>query len=152
VLGHGSDRLIPTLPPDVRHVVNPRPDDGMLGSVLLGLEAAKAADATAALLHPVDHPLVEPETVDRVISALADGARIAVPSHARRRGHPGGFARSSWPALGAAPPDLGARSVLATHPDWVVHVDGDPGCRAGIDTRGDYERLIGPWPSDPWVA
>ena len=52
----------------------------------------------------------------------AEGAEIAVPSHAGRRGHPAGFARSSWPALRAAPLDGGARTVLAAQPDRVVHV------------------------------
>jgi molybdenum cofactor cytidylyltransferase len=95
------------------------------------------------LLHPVDHPLVGEATVDRVIGALRAGARIAVPTYERRRGHPGGFARGAWPALRTASPAEGARSVLATHPDWIVHVEGDPGCVAGIDTPEDYRRLIG---------
>jgi len=81
----------------------------------------------------------------RVVAALAAGALVAVPSHGGRRGHPGGFARATWPALRAAPPDRGARAVLAEHPEWVVHVPGDPGCVAGIDTMEDYERCIGPF-------
>jgi hypothetical protein len=34
--------------------------------------------------------------------------------------------------------------VLREHADWVVHVPGDEGCVAGIDTVEDYERRIGP--------
>jgi molybdenum cofactor cytidylyltransferase len=98
----------------------------------------------------VDHPLVAPETVDRVLEALARGARNAVPSHAGRRGHPGGFARDAFPALRAAPPERGARAVLHDHPEWIVHVPGDPGCVAGIDTPEDYLRLVGvPLPAAP---
>ena len=125
-------------------VRNPRPDDGMLGSILLGLDAAEAAGADAVLLHPVDHPLVPVDTVTRVMEALRAGALVAVPSHEGRRGHPGGFARAAWPALRAASPDQGARAVLAAHPEWITHVPGDAGCRAGIDTPADYERLVGP--------
>jgi len=123
-------------------LLNPRPEDGMLSSILRGLDEAEAAGADAVLLHPVDHPLVEPATVDRVVAGLHGGAVIAVPAHGSRRGHPGGFARAAWAALRAAPAARGARAVLADHPEWVVHVPGDPGCVLGIDTPADYERWI----------
>jgi CTP:molybdopterin cytidylyltransferase MocA len=123
-------------------LLNPRPEDGMLSSILRGLDEAEAAGADAVLLHPVDHPLVEPATVDRVVAGLRGGAVIAVPAHGSRRGHPGGFARAAWAALRAAPAARGARAVLAEHPEWVVHVPGDPGCVLGIDTPADYERWI----------
>lgn len=129
-------------PTAVTLLENPRPEDGMLSSILRGLDEAEAVGADAVLLHPVDHPLVEPATVDRVVAALHGGAVIAVPTHGSRRGHPGGFARAAWPALRAAPPGRGARAVLADHPEWVVHVPGDPGCVLGIDTPADYERWI----------
>lgn len=145
VLGHEAARVRgeAALPAAARVVVNEDYEDGMLGSVLAGLDAAEADGADAVLLHPVDHPLVEGTTVDRVIGSLRAGARIAVPSHEGRRGHPGGFARGAWAALRAAPPSEGARFVLASHPEWIVHVEGDAGCVAGIDTPADYRRLIG---------
>jgi CTP:molybdopterin cytidylyltransferase MocA len=128
----------------VRVVENERYRDGMLSSIWRALDEAEGLDADAVLLHPVDHPLVAPVTIDGVVAALEGGAVIAVPSRDGRRGHPGGFARAAWTALRAASPDAGARSVLALHPEWIVHVPGDPGCVAGIDTPEDYERLIGP--------
>lgn len=143
VVGHESGRVLAGggLPAHAVVCENPRYRDGMLASVLCGLAAAEARGAEAVLLHPVDHPLVAPETVDRLVAALASGARIAVPSWGGRRGHPGGFAAAAWPELRAAPPDQGARAVLARHPDWVVHVAGDPGCVTGIDTPEDLARL-----------
>jgi nicotine blue oxidoreductase len=123
-------------------VENPRYAEGMLSSILAGLTAS--GDAEAVLLHPVDHPLVDPATIDRVIAALQAGATMAVPSFGGHRGHPGGFSRASWSALRAVDPTRGARGVLADHPEWLVHVAGDAGCVAGINTRADYERLIGP--------
>ena len=145
VLGHEAARVRAeaALPAAALVVVNEAWADGMLGSVVAGLAAAEADGADAVLLHPVDHPLVDAATVDRVIEALRAGARIAVPSYEGRRGHPGGFARGAWAALRAAPPSEGARFVLASHPEWIVHVEGDPGCVAGIDTPEDYRRLIG---------
>jgi len=145
VVGPLQDRVAALLP-GVACVPNPRASDGMLGSVLCGLDAAEARGADAVLLHPVDHPLVEATTVDRVVQALQDGALIAVPSLAGRRGHPGGFARPVWPALRAVAPERGARAVLADHPEWIVHVEGGAGSVAGIDTPEDYARLIGPPP------
>jgi len=143
VLGHEAARveLEAGLPERFGRVVNPQPEQGMLSSLLCGLEAAEHLGAGAVLVHPVDHPLVALETVDRVVAALQAGARIAVPSWDGRRGHPAGFARSAWEALRAAPPGQGARAVLREHPGWVEHVAGDPGCLQGIDTAADLARL-----------
>jgi CTP:molybdopterin cytidylyltransferase MocA len=145
VLGHDAVRVRAeaALPPAAVVVVNEAYADGMLGSVWAGLDAAEADGADAVLLHPVDHPLVGGATVDRVVAALRAGAVVAVPSHGGRRGHPGGFARSAFSALRAAPPAQGARFVLSSHPEWIVHVEGGPGCIAGVDTPEDYRRLIG---------
>jgi CTP:molybdopterin cytidylyltransferase MocA len=143
VIGHETDRIRREagLAPDVATIVNPRYADGMLTSILAGLEDADAAGADAVLVHPVDHPLVEAATVDAVVTALAQGATIAVPSHGGRRGHPAGFARSAWAALRAADPEEGARGVLAQHPEWVEHVPAGEECLLGVNTPTDYEQL-----------
>jgi molybdenum cofactor cytidylyltransferase len=145
VLGHDRERVGEDAERDdqLQTAYNPRHGEGMLTSIWCGLDAADRLGASAVLLHPVDHPLVEAETVDRVVDALAAGARIAVPSHAGRRGHPGGFARETWEALRQASPARGARSVLQDHPDWIVHVPGGPGCLQGVDTPDDYRRVVG---------
>jgi CTP:molybdopterin cytidylyltransferase MocA len=144
VLGHEAGRvLVEADPPaSVAIVENLAYAQGMLGSILTGLAAAERLGAEAVLLQPVDHPLVADDTVDRVIAALVAGARIAVPSFLNRRGHPGGFARETWPALRLAPPERGARAVLEDHPDWIVHVPGDAGSIQGINTVEDYVRWI----------
>lgn len=145
VIGAEADRVRSEagLEPGAVTVVNPGwREGGMLSSALAGLDAAEKLGADAVLLHPVDHPAVAPETIDAVIAALVGGARIAVPSVSGRRGHPGGFSRAAFAALRAAPADAGAREALRRHPDWVVHVPGDPGCVRGIDTREDYAALL----------
>ena len=145
VIGAGADRVREQirLPDNVTAVENERWAEGMLSSVWCGLDAAESLGAEAVLLHPVDHPLVSPETVDRVVAALDAGAFIAVPTHDGRRGHPGGFGPGALGALRAAPPGEGARAVLAAHPDRVVHVEGDAGCLVGVNTPEDYQRLQG---------
>jgi CTP:molybdopterin cytidylyltransferase MocA len=144
VLGCQAERVAAEggIPAATPLVVNPDYREGMLTSVLRGLEAAEAAGAEAVLLHPVDHPLVDPATVDRVVAALQGGALIAVPSHQERRGHPGGFAQRTFSAVRAAPPEKGARAVLANHPEWVVHVEGDAGCVTGVNTPEEYRRYL----------
>lgn len=139
VLGAAAERIADAavLPANTAVVVNGRWKQGMLTSVHAGIDAAEAFGADAVLLHPVDNPLVEPETIGAVIHALRGGARIAVPSHAGRRGHPAGFARDTWSALRAAAPEGGARSVLAAYPEWVVHVAAEADCLIDFDTPED---------------
>jgi CTP:molybdopterin cytidylyltransferase MocA len=136
VVGASAERVVADagLEPGATVVVNRRWQEGMLTSVLAGLDAAESFGADALLLHPVDNPVVGAETIRAVLLALAGGARIAIPSHGGRRGHPAGFARSAWPALRAAPLDAGARGALAAHPEWVVHVAAGPDCLVDLDT------------------
>ena len=141
VLGAEAERVRTAagIPAEATVAVNQRWREGMLTSVWVGLDAAEALGAEAVLLHPVDNPFVAPATIDAVVVALVAGAEIAVPSHAGRRGHPAGFARSCWPALRAAPLAGGARTVLAAQPGRVVHVPADPDCLVDVDTPGDLE-------------
>jgi len=131
------------LPAGVLVVENEVWREGMLSSVWCGLDAAESQDADGILLHPVDHPVIAAETVDRVVTALHEGAFAAVPVHGGRRGHPGGFSREAFGPLRAAPADRGARSVLAEHRTRVVEVAGDPGCLLGVNTPADHRRLAG---------
>jgi CTP:molybdopterin cytidylyltransferase MocA len=145
VLGAEAERVRAEagVPGGVTVVVNERwREGGMLSSVWRGLDAAESEAAEAVLLHPVDHPLVQPGTIDRVIEALSASAAIAVPVWEGRRGHPGGFGRPVFAELRAAPANRGARAVLAADPARVVYVAGDAGCLAGIDTPADYERAL----------
>jgi len=144
VLGHEAARVRAEggVSGEVRIIENPAYREGMLTSVWAGLTQAETLAADALLLHLVDHPLVDPATVDRVVATLRSGATIVVPVYAGRRGHPAGFARSAWGPLRSVKPHQGARGVLADHPDWIVHVEGDPGCIAGIDTPEDYRRFV----------
>lgn len=143
VLGYEAERVRGScpLPDHARFVLNPRWPEGMLSSVLAGLEACESAGAEAMLVHPVDSPAVSSTTVRNVVAALEAGATIAVPSFEGRRGHPAGFARSAWPALRSAAPGRGVRAVLHEHPDWVTHVTGDPGCLVDVDTPADWARI-----------
>jgi len=145
VLGAEAERVRQeaSIPDGVTVVVNEDWRSGMLSSMCRGLDAAETLGAEAVLVHPVDHPVVEPSTIAAVGSALLGGAAIAVPTCAGRRGHPAGFAASMFDAIRQAPPEVGARAVLAANAGRIVHVPGGPGCLVGVDMREDLERLPG---------
>jgi CTP:molybdopterin cytidylyltransferase MocA len=154
VLGAQAERVRKGagIPREATVAINERWRDGMLTSVWVGLDAAEALDAEAVLVHPVDNPFVSPATIDAVVEALAKGAPIAVPSHAGRRGHPAGFARSCWPALRAAPPDRGARAVLRENPGLVIHLPAEEDCLVDLDSPRDVvlaRRRLPGWDETP---
>jgi len=145
VVGAEAEKVVRDgrIPEGVRVAVNERWRSGMLSSILCGLDVAEAGAADAVLVHPVDNPLVAAATITAVSGALREGARIAVPTHAGRRGHPAGFARESWPFLRAADPRQGARAVLAAHAEWVHAVEAGADCLVDLDTPADLDAVRG---------
>ena len=145
VLGRGAEaiRKAAGLPDDLV-VVNPTPERGMLSSLHLGI-AALPPGVRAFLVWPVDHPLVEAETVDRLIAALeASGAPLAVPVHAGRRGHPALLSMGIAPEIETAPETEGARAVVRAHASDLVEVAvDDAGVVTGIDTPEAYAAAFG---------
>jgi molybdenum cofactor cytidylyltransferase len=104
---------------------------------------ARHAPTDANLLIALgDMPAVTTASIRLIGAALADGAGIAVPVHAGRRGHPVGFAARFAPLLCGLTKDQGARTVLLAHADTVqeIAVD-DPGVLADVDTPLDLQRL-----------
>jgi len=133
------------------------PDDGGVGERLraLGVEVTECLDAdsgmAASLVHAIRHslpdarawlvalgdmPFVAPRTVQALLDALADGADIAAPVHAGRRGNPVAFGAVHLPALLALEGEYGARALLRSMPVREVAVD-DPGIVRDIDTPAD---------------
>jgi len=127
--------------PDV--VVNPDPAQGMLSSIQCGLRALPAGVA-AALVWPVDHPLVRPDTIAAIVEAFAArGAPIVVPTFKGRRGHPALFASRVFAELHGADPSVGARAVVHAHADRHELAVDDRGIVVDIDTPADYARVLG---------
>lgn len=100
---------------------------------------ACCADAAGWLVALADMPLVKPDTIARIAAALRNGADIAAPVMAGRRGHPVGFSRHHQAALLALTGDQGARAILASHAVTEVMVDDD-GIGIDIDTPDDLAR------------
>jgi molybdenum cofactor cytidylyltransferase len=129
-------------------VWNDATDAEQIDSLRLGLEAGGGATsgAVAAVVLPVDHPLVRVATVGALIEAAErhPGA-IVRPVLDGRPGHPTLFPRAVWPRL--LDPDLpnGARSLVEDAAVETVDVPvDDQGVVADIDTPDLYERYLGP--------
>ncbi|MBF0500810.1 MAG: NTP transferase domain-containing protein [Candidatus Riflebacteria bacterium] len=120
-------------------IINPRPEDGPLGSIHLALSHLPAS--AGFVLWPVDHPMVSSDTVQTILSAAGEATEsIIVPSDGIHRGHPSRFPAWARDELLAAPLGQGARWILQNHPDRIVHVlVKDPWITRNINTREALE-------------
>ena len=118
-------------------VVNPEPERGMGSSVAVAFAhlVAFGSKSAAALLWPVDHPMVRASTV-RDLCARVSPARVVIPVHAGRGGHPVLVGADLWPELcraGELPE--GARSVFRANPSRAVRIDvDDAGVTRDVDS------------------
>lgn len=149
VLGSGADTTRASLPEPsyrARLIENPRPEQGQLSSLLLGLRAADRPGVRAVLVTLVDLPLLAAETVRTVLEAYrkSAGARIVRPARAGRHGHPVIFDRTLFGELRDADPATGAKSVIHAHHLETIDVEvPDEGAFIDIDTPEDYAKHIG---------
>jgi CTP:molybdopterin cytidylyltransferase MocA len=143
VMNPGVNAAIPDGALKARRVVNPDPDgdNGMFGSVRLGVSEALKLGAKGALLLPVDLPLVTGEDVGAVLTRLNAGATMVVATHAGRRGHPIGISRAVMDEIVAAPPMATLRDIVRRDPARVVEVPVSEGAAMGVNTKEDLERI-----------
>ncbi|MGB9094716.1 MAG: nucleotidyltransferase family protein [Gallionella sp.] len=113
---------------------------GMASSLVCGVSANHAA--AGWLIGLADMPAVPAAAIAGVRDALFDGASLAAPSHAGRRGHPVGFASRYYGQLLELQGDNGARRLLERDRASVTEIAvDDPGILADIDSPGDLQRL-----------
>jgi molybdenum cofactor cytidylyltransferase len=147
VLGHEAERIRSSVRSETwgraRPVVNDRYREGMLTSILAGLAALEESLVEGALVHPVDHPDVSPETIDLLIARFErTHSPILLPVHRGRRGHPVLFSRALFDEIRRAPEAVGARQVVWDHQKDLSEVEvSDPGIGRDVDTPGDYRSL-----------
>lgn len=123
-------------------VVNERGDSEQVDSLRLGL-AALPDSAGAAVVLPVDHPLVRAATVAALVDAWhVRPEAIVRPGHQGTPGHPTLFPRHVWASLSGELP-RGARSLVEDreHPTEEVAVD-DMGVVVDVDTPESYARWV----------
>ena len=139
-------RAMPSHERRARVIEHPAWEQGQLSSLLAGLHAIDDSQLEAAIVTPVDVPLVSAATVAAVIAAWRKTrAPIVRPVDGSRHGHPVIFDRSVFDDLRSADPNVGAKAVFALHRDRVLNVQvDDPGAFEDIDTPEDYRRVLGP--------
>lgn len=143
VLGAAADRVraIADLS-QVEVVENPDWEQGMAGSLLVGLRALTGrADAAVVVL--VDQPLIGVGAVERLVDAWRGGAVAAVATYGGQPRNPVLLDAQLWPEIArSSGGDVGARSFLRGHPDVVTHVPCDgTGVPDDIDTVQDLTRV-----------
>lgn len=125
-----------------RHVVNPRPDEGQLSSLLTGLAAVDRDGVTGVMVTLVDVPLIGADAVRTLLArARVSDAAILRAVHGGRHGHPVVFKKQVFDALRRADPAIGAKAVIREWPPEDVEV-GDPGVVEDVDTPADYTRVV----------
>jgi len=126
-------------------VFNPDYAQGLSTSLKQGL-AALPAGTEGAVVCLGDMPKVAASEIDRLIAAFnaLEGRAICVPTRRGKRGNPVLLASRLFPELSSVSGDVGARDVIAAHPELVVEVemDGD-GVVTDIDTPQALARLAG---------
>src|SRR5581483_5806942 len=139
VVGHHRREITARLKlPNVNF--NPDYELGMVTSFQAGIRALPAGSA-GAVLFLVDHPVVNPATVNTIIGSVTPG-RIVIPVFNGRRGHPVFFSAEVLLEILALPPFQGANIVVRKDPGRIVEIPvDDPGILVDVDTPEDFEKL-----------
>jgi CTP:molybdopterin cytidylyltransferase MocA len=141
VVGHEARHLLPVLEKTaVRWVLNDRYDDGMFSSVQAGVRCLRK-DGGPFFVHPVDVPLVRPETLRMLLAAFRSGDwEVCRPCFRGRRGHPPLLAPSLIPSLLEFGGSGGLRAFLSGRGLRSCDVEcPDPGILGGMNTKEEYE-------------
>ena len=131
---------------DLRWVTNAQWQAGRSGSLARGISALDAG-MRGALIHAVDHPLVQVSTFAGLARAFSQSAsptrRIFVPRFAGQRGHPILIGSMIWPEIQALGADEPLRQVVHRDPGRIheVPVD-DAGIHGNVNRREQWEAHV----------
>ncbi len=124
-----------------RVVLNARPEEDMLLSIRLGLEAV-SPEAPAIFIWPADCPAVSPGTVE-LLARSAEPARVLIPTYRSRRGHPALLGRELLSAVDEIPPGEGLRHLWRSRAKAVAEIAvDDPGVLQNLDTPEAYRMAV----------
>ncbi|MEK7783824.1 MAG: nucleotidyltransferase family protein [Chloroflexota bacterium] len=145
VTGHARAEVEAAVAGVARSVFNPDfANESLLISLHVGLRALETSACEAALAALGDQPQIEAGVVQAVIKQWRlNRAEIVAPTFEGRRGHPVLFARSLWPQLLSASPELSPHELLQVYADRIefLPVATDSILR-DVDTPDDYRREI----------
>jgi glycerophosphoryl diester phosphodiesterase len=131
--------------------VNPDPERGMLSTIqegiaALGGTAELVRRGETLLVSPADLPNLKSETVALLLRRMSEaGARLAVPVHRGRRGHPLAIAAALIPEIDSLDPKIGLRQLRDRHEAELLEVEvEDRGTVEDVDTPEDYDKASRP--------
>jgi molybdenum cofactor cytidylyltransferase len=137
VVGHHADTILTAIQ-IARPVINADYEKGMTTSIQAGIRALASA-VDGAMLFLVDHPVVEPATIDALIGHFRPGC-IVLPTYRGRRGHPVLFSRAVLEEIAGLPASVGANTIVWKDPSRIVEVAlEDAGITIDIDTPEQFE-------------
>ena len=141
VTGHDADEVegALTLPPQGRFVRNPDHETGQSSSLATGLHDL-AAESEAAVILLADQPGVTDAEVRALVDAFASGrSRIVRIAYTDGPG-PALLSREVYAEAGHLHGDIGARALMASHPDWVEDIAVPFRAPPDIDRPDDLPR------------
>jgi molybdenum cofactor cytidylyltransferase len=139
VTGHDADAVEAVLPSRVRAIRNPAHRDGQATSLAAGLHAV-SDDSEAAVVLLADQPGVTTEEVIALIDGFRRSRRQIVRLRYADGPGPAMLSREIYAEAGHLSGDVGARVLIASHPEWVEEVPIDRLAPQDIDTAADLDR------------
>jgi molybdenum cofactor cytidylyltransferase len=141
VVGHHREAIEREIVSPASIVFNPDYEQGMITSFQTGIRVLPPG-TSGTFLFLVDHPLVNPVTIETLI-ARHEPNMIVLPTYEGRRGHPALFASQVLEEIAALPEGQGANIVVRRNPDRIVEVPVDePGILMDIDTPEQFQKLV----------
>ena len=126
------------------------PPGGEMADSLRAAQAALPADAAAVVVFPVDHALVEAETVLALLALLArPGCDVALPLFRGKPGHPAVFTAAVFAEIRA--PGAVLRDLVRREPARVgVVPSANPWVHADLDHPEDHRAAVCALHGEPW--
>ena len=140
VTGHDAVRVASglTLPPDARVVYNGAFRDGQATSLAAALHALDD-ESEAAVVLMADQPGVTADVVRALVDRFRGTRKQVVRALYKDGPGPSLLSREIYAEAGHLHGDVGARVLIASHPEWVEEVPIDGPAPRDIDTREDLE-------------
>jgi molybdenum cofactor cytidylyltransferase len=117
-------------------VDNPRPEQGISGSIACGLRALRQ-ETVAVMIGVADQPRLTKDALLALMHAFVPG-RIVVPFYGDHRGNPAVFDRQFFGELLELQGDRGGQLVIAAHPEAVREVPLPAALGEDIDEPGQW--------------
>jgi molybdenum cofactor cytidylyltransferase len=141
VTGHDAEAVEAaiTLPNRARFVRNPRYREGLSSSMAAAFHDI-ADDSEAAVVLMADQPGVTADVIKALVDTFRATRKQIVRAAYRDGPGPSLLSREIYAEAGHLHGDVGARVLMASHPEWVEDVAIDENVPPDIDVRSDLPR------------